>query len=163
MPHHQAHPLSVVAAIIATESKPAQTIVASNSIIGDTTAPRLRRSSHISPLTMLLSFVFGWISMPASDDHGAPGAGMRSRLQTRYEKQHLKIFGKHHSTLRAGRNSPPSHPPGPLAASPPRAARPSPSPSATAKRTSPPPTTTATATTRDGQEAGQGRTHPPLL
>ena len=75
MPHIHAHPLEVVAASIATESKPAQTIVAGISIIGETTAPRLRRSSHISPFTMLVSFVFGWISMPASDDHGAPGGG----------------------------------------------------------------------------------------
>ena len=74
MPHHQAHPLSVVAAIIATEGLPAQTIVASNSIIGETTAPRLRRASHISPFTMLVSFVFGWISMPASAADDAPGA-----------------------------------------------------------------------------------------
>ena len=80
MPHIHAHPLEVVAAIIATESKPAQTIVASISIIGETTAPRLRSSSHISPLTMLVSFVCGWISMLASADDDAPGAGMRSRI-----------------------------------------------------------------------------------
>ena len=75
MPHIHAHPLEVVAASIATESKPPQTIVAGISIIGETTAPRLRRSSHISPLTMLVSFVCGWNSMPASAADDAPGRG----------------------------------------------------------------------------------------
>ena len=80
MPQIHAHPLEVVAAIIATEGLPPQTIVAPISIIGETTAPRLRRASHISPLTMLASLVCGWISMPASADDDAPGAGIRSRL-----------------------------------------------------------------------------------
>ena len=75
MPQIHAHPLEVVAASIATESKPPQTIVAPISIIGETTAPRPRSASHISPLTMLVSFVCGWNSMPASADDDAPGAG----------------------------------------------------------------------------------------
>ena len=82
MPQIHEHPLEVVAASIATESKPPQTIVAPISIIGETTAPRLRRASHISPLTMLVSFVCGWISMPASADDDAPATAKRSRLQT---------------------------------------------------------------------------------
>lgn len=82
MPQIHEHPLEVVAASIATESKPAQTIVAGISIIGETTAPRLRRASHISPLTMLVSCVCGWNSMPASADDDAPGGRKRSRLQT---------------------------------------------------------------------------------
>ena len=94
MPQIHEHPLEVVAASIATESKPPQTIVAPISIIGETTAPRLRRASHISPLTMLVSFVCGWISMPASADDDAPATAKRSRLQTSYENASHKFFGE---------------------------------------------------------------------
>ena len=130
MPHHQAHPLEVVAASIATEGNPAQTIVAWSSIIGDTTAPRLRRSSHISPFTMLLSFVCGWISMPASDDHGAPGAGSGQDFRGNTKLQKVKLPEKHIYGSHLADDSPPSPPPRPPcpAASP---APPAPSPSAT--------------------------------
>ena len=113
MPQIHAHPLEVVAAIIATEGLPPQTIVAPISIIGETTAPRLRRASHISPFTMLVSFVCGWISMPASDDHGAPGAGSGQDFRRFVSAIGLQLPFEHIRWDPSARDSPPSRHPRP--------------------------------------------------